>query len=126
MQHPDLTAAVEEGLRSVPMLDVHTHLDASHLSARGLHDVLLYHMLISELGSAGCPTLTRLAENPDDAEAHTRIVEALPYLRSIRNTGLYWVLSTILRDLFGWTEPITRDNWRRLDGIVRERAADPA
>ena len=30
----------------------------------------------------------------------------------------------ILRDLYEWHEPITSDNWRRLDAVVRQRADD--
>ena len=32
----------------------------------------------------------------------------------------------ILRDLYGWTEPITATNWRKLDTLIRERSADPS
>jgi hypothetical protein len=42
----------------------------------------------------------------------------------IRNTSCFWMLRTMLNDLFGWSEPITADNWRRLDGLVRERSQD--
>jgi hypothetical protein len=31
-----------------------------------------------------------------------------------------------LRDLYDWEEPITTANWRRLDGLIRERADDRA
>ena len=55
---------LEEALREIPLLDAHTHLDAAHLSARGLDDILLYHMVISDLYSAGCPEGARLSEMP--------------------------------------------------------------
>ena len=32
----------------------------------------------------------------------------------------------ILRDLYGWTGPITADNWRKLDDLIRQRADDRA
>ena len=32
----------------------------------------------------------------------------------------------ILRDLYGWTEPIDERNWKKLDGLIRERADDRA
>src|SRR4030095_5547637 len=110
------------GLASIPLLDIHTHQDAAHLAARGLHDILLYHMVISDLLSAGCPSRARLSEDPDDAEAQARLIEAIPYLPHIQNTSIYWGVRIILRDLYGWTEPITGDTWRRLDGMIRERA----
>ncbi len=124
MSDRELVASLVEGLSHIPLLDIHTHLDASHLAARGLHDVLLYHMVISDLVSAGCPSRARLSENPNGAEAEMRLVEAIPYLPHIRNTSIYWGVRIILRDLYGWMQPVTLDNWRDLDAIIRERAAD--
>ena len=80
MNATDLIRALEEGLREIPLLDIHTHLDAAHLTARGLHDVLLYHMIVSDLGSAGCPSRARLSEDPDEDEAQARLAEAIPYV----------------------------------------------
>ncbi len=117
---------LEEALQSVPLMDVHTHLDAGHLSARGLHDILLYHMMISELGSAGCPSQARLSEEPGAAEVEGRLQEAIPYLPHIRGTSCAWGARMILRDLYGWDEPVTAENWRRAHAVVLERAHDPA
>lgn len=119
----ELAAALAE----VPVLDIHTHLVGGRLAARGLHDLLLYHMLIGDLYAAGCPSGSRLTEYPrwpSDEEAHGRIVEALPYLPHVRNTSSYWGLRIILADLYDWTRPVTPDNWRQLDAAVRERADD--
>jgi glucuronate isomerase len=119
---------IEEALREVPMCDAHTHLVGGRLGARGLHDILLYHMLVSDLRAAGCPSGARLTEFPgwpSQAEAHARIAEALPFLRHIANTSMAWGLRIILADLYGWREPITATNWRRLDDQIRERADDP-
>ena len=55
---------VEEALAEVPVLDIHTHLVGGRLGARGLHDVLLYHMVISDLYAAGCPSGARLTQYP--------------------------------------------------------------
>ncbi len=126
MEQTHLTRLMEEGLSDIPLLDIHTHLDASHLAARGLHDILLYHMVISDLVSAGCPSRARLSESPDKREATARIEEALPYLRHIQNTSIFWGVRLILRDLYDWREPITAANWRRLDAAIRERSTDRA
>jgi hypothetical protein len=118
---------LETDLADVPILDVHTHLVGGKMAARGLHDILLYHMVVSDLYAAGCPSGGRLTQYPgwpDEAEAHARIVEALPYLRQIQNTSSFWGVRLILRDLYGWTEPIHERNWRSLDGRIRERADD--
>lgn len=118
---------LESALATVPVLDIHTHLVGGRLGARGLHDVLLYHMVISDLYSAGCPSGARLTQYPgwpDEAEAHRRIEDALPFLPQIQNTSSWWGVRIILKELYQWREPITRDNWRRLDAIIRERADD--
>jgi len=122
-----LTAELREALAALPTLDIHTHLVGGRLAARGLHDVLLYHMVISDLYSAGCPSGGRLTEYPGWAtpeEAEQRIVEAIPFLPHIKNTSTFWGVRTILRDLYDWQEPVTADNWRRLDALIRERADD--
>ena len=129
MNYPSLVDSLEQALAAVPVLDVHTHLCGPKLAARGLHDILLYHMVVSDLYSAGCPSGARLTQFPNWAskkEAHQRVEEALPYLRHIQNTSGWWGVRIILRDLYNWTEPVTAYNWRRLDDLVRERADDTA
>jgi glucuronate isomerase len=124
-----LVQELEEALAETPVIDVHTHLVGGRLAARGLHDVLLYHMVVSDLYAAGCPTGRRLTEYPgwpSQADAHARIEEALPYLAHVRNTSSYWGVRIILADLYGWTGPVDASNWRRLDALVRERADDHA
>ena len=56
------------------------------------------------VGSAVDP-VPRLAR---PGEAHARIKEALPYLKHIQNTSSFWGVRIILRELYGWTEPIDR------------------
>jgi hypothetical protein len=126
----EITAnTVLEGLEEVPVMDVHTHLTGNQLGARGLHDILLYHMVISDLYSAGCPSGDRLTQHPGEPsseEKSARIVEAIPYLAYARNTSNQWGLRTILKDLYGWSQPITLDNWQELDGLVLDHAKDSA
>ncbi|HEY3397936.1 MAG TPA: hypothetical protein VGM19_09800 [Armatimonadota bacterium] len=126
MTYDSLVAALEEGLNEVPLLDAHTHLVGGHLSARGLHDLFLHHMVISDLYAAGCPSGARLSDEPTEEEATRRLEEALPYAPLIRNTSCSWTLRVILGDLYGWHEPITAENWRELDAVIRRRSADPA
>lgn len=123
------TTILEEALAEVPVLDVHTHLVGGQLGARGLHDILLYHMVISDLYSAGCPNGARLTSFPawpGDAEAHARIQQALPFLPKIQNTSSSWGVRLILEHLYGWRDSITAANWCKLDAIIRERADDRA
>ncbi|MFI5385110.1 MAG: hypothetical protein ACHQ50_03225 [Fimbriimonadales bacterium] len=125
----NLTADLEVALAELPVLDAHTHLAGGKLGARGLQDILLYHMVVSDLYAAGCPSGNRLTEFPGwptKQEAHARIQEALPYLDNIRNTSCMWGVRTILADLYDWHEPVTESNWMKLDDLVRERADDRA
>jgi len=126
---PGLIAEIEQALSELPMFDAHTHLVGGRLGARGLHDILLYHMLVSDLYAAGCPSGARLTQYPgwpDVAEAHARIEEALPYLPHVRNTSCSWMARAILSDLYDWRDPVAADNWQRLDAVIRERADDRA
>lgn len=129
MANQTVLAELQAGLGATTILDAHTHLTGGRLGARGLHDVLLYHMVVSDLYAAGCPSGARLTEYPgwpSREEAHARLREAIPYLGYIQNTSCFWGVRIILRDLYGWNEPITADNWQRLDALIRERADDRA
>ena len=105
MNNPSVVDSLEQALAELPVLDVHTHLCGWRLGARGLHDILLYHMVVSDLYAAGCPSGARLTQFPNwptKEEAHQRIREALPYVRFIQNTSGWWGVRIILRDLYDW------------------------
>jgi glucuronate isomerase len=114
---------IEHDLAEVPIVDVHTHLVGGKLASRGLHDILLYHMVVSDLYSAG-ERLTQYPGWPDESEAHARIKQAIPYIKHIQNTSSFWGVRIILKDLYGWTDPIDETNWKTLDRLIRERAGD--
>lgn len=120
-------AELEDALGETPILDIHTHLVGGRLGARGLHDVLLHHMVISDLYAAGCPDggrLTQFPGWPDDAEIEQRLERAVPFLPHIRNTSSYWAVRLILSHLYGVHEPLSEGNWRRVHDQIRERADD--
>jgi hypothetical protein len=122
-----MSLELERALAEIPIFDIHTHLVGGKLAARGLHDLLLYHMVVSDLYAAGCPNGARLTQYPGWAsrdEATARIEEALPYLPHIQNTSSFWGLRIILRHHYGWPAPIDKSNWKRLDAMIRERAND--
>lgn len=120
-------STLTDALREVPLMDVHTHLIGGNLGAKGLHDILLYHMAVSDLYSAGCPSGARLTQYPGWPtidEAHSRIKEALPYLKHVRNTSISWGIRIILEDLFDWHDPVTESNWQKLDEKIRSTSQD--
>ena len=116
---------LSKDIGDIEAIDAHTHVNSSHMAARGLHDIMLYHMVISDLYAAGCPSGRRLSEDPDEEEAAGRIEEAIPLLEHIQNTSCYWLMRTILSDLYDWNQTITPGNWRELDGRIRRKNADP-
>jgi hypothetical protein len=129
MSTQTLALELEHAICHLPVLDIHTHLVGGKLGSGGLHDVLLYHMVVSDLYAAGCPSGNRLTQYPawpTPKETQARIHEALPFLPHIQNTSSWWGVRLILADLYDWHEPITRDNWRKLDARIRERADDRA
>jgi len=127
MNTQNIIQDLEQALAELPVFDVHTHLVGGKLGARGLHDVLLYHMVVSDLYSAGCPSGGRLTQYPawpTPEETRARIEEALPFLPHIQNTSSAWAVRIILSELYDWHTPITDKNWRKLDAAIRERAED--
>src|SRR6059036_389055 len=93
MNPATLSRDCEQALAQLPVLDIHTHLVGGRLGARGLHDVLLYHMVISDLYAAACPNGARLTQFPGwpaREESEERILQALPFLPLIRNTSSFW------------------------------------
>ena len=123
-----MSLELERALAEIPILDIHTHLVGGRLAARGLHDVLLYHMVVSDLYAAGAPAVRGSPSFPGGRaqdEAAGRIEEALPYLRHIQNTQL--VLGRAdhpARALRVDRRRSIESNWKKLDGLIRERADD--
>ena len=129
MNKEQVLSTIEPRIETLRLFDFHTHLVGGKLTARGLHDIILYHMGISELYSAGCPSGRRLTEYPgwpDKAECHARLREAIPYFAQTVNTSISWGGRLILADLYDWHEPVTLDNFERIDAMIRERADDRA
>lgn len=113
MNSDKLVRRLEEALGAIPVIDIHTHLVGGKLGARGLHDVLLYHMVVSDLYAAGCPSggrLTQFPAWPTEKEAQARLEEAIPFLPHIQNTSSFWGVRFVLADLYQWTLPITMEN----------------
>ena len=126
---PEVIEELHGAVAVIPVLDAHTHLVGGKLCAGGLHDILLYHMAVSDLYAAGCPSGSRLTQYPGwptTQEAHSRIKEALPYLKHVRNTAISYGINIILRDLYGIDEPVSEQNWQRIDDVIRERSDDRA
>lgn len=99
-------------------IDIHSHIDSAHPSARSPGDILLYHYIATELRTAGMPAQV-LSE---DKALDDRALGALPYLRLIRNTTTYWCLRKILKDLHDFEDEPSQANYPELRDKVLEGA----
>ena len=127
MDQNNLSQEIYEKLEDVPLFDIHTHLVGGKIGAAGLHDIILYHMSVSELYSAGCPSGARLTQYPgfpDKDETRLRIKEAMPYFKYVTNTGISWGIRIILKDLYGITEPVNESNWKDIDDTIRQTSSN--
>jgi hypothetical protein len=121
----ELSEKLYMALCEVPLIDAHTHINEARMPAQDLADIILYHMSVSDMYTAGCPDGTRI-DGLTENEREQRVERAIPYLPRVKNTSIQWGVRTILENLYGWDKEITSQNWKTLDALVRERAAVPA
>jgi glucuronate isomerase len=112
---------LEEKIWEIPVIDIHTHLNAINPSAKDLTDIIFYHHVGSELISSGMPPeniwkneLPQEVVSPE-LPPKERIKRSLPYFKNISNTTLYWFLKIILKDIFGVKGgEINEKNWEKV------------
>lgn len=113
-----------EEISESKVIDVHSHIDPAHPSARTTADIVLYHYLATELRSAGVPEGI-IAEDRDPEQ---RAKGALPYMRLIKNTTTYWCLTKILKELYGFDGELTEGSYQSIrESIINQsRRSDRA
>ncbi len=105
-----------EALCDVAVVDVHSHISRRRMAASDLSDLLYYHMLRYPLRSAGMDDRDLWYRGggrhfrPDE-QNYQAWLAAWP---KIESTGFGWIFKTILRDLYGFDEPITSESFPRL------------
>jgi glucuronate isomerase len=93
-----ILSELREFVDTVPMVDIHSHINGSHPHARTLRDILFYHYIVTELRSAGMPLELVSRDLPvEDAVRNT-----LPFLLLIRNTSTYWYFTRMLKEMYGF------------------------
>jgi len=106
---------------SVPLVDVHCHINGEHPAAEDPKEVVFYHYIVTELTSAGMP---REALSPDLSFEEV-MRRTLPYFKLIRNTSTYWCLMKMLRDLYGFEgDEINENNWKDLRDAIISRTKE--
>jgi glucuronate isomerase len=95
-------------LRALPVIDVHSHISRDEPGAQSLEQVVFYHMVQYPLRAAGVSEEALWAGR----QFHSNTgpwEEFFGAWDRIANTGFAWGLETILRDLYGFDEPLTAD-----------------
>jgi hypothetical protein len=114
-----LFLSLKEFVDSIPMIDIHSHIDGGHPHARGPRDILFYHYIATELRSAGMPSI---AMSPS-LSVEEAVKNALPYFQLIKNTSTHWCLMKMLRMLYGFKHAeINKESWKELLEAIREGA----
>ncbi len=103
-------------IKSIPLIDVHTHVNFKEPTAKDPSQILLYHYIATELRSIGVP-VEEIREKSKDP-----VKDLLPYFKYIRNTATYWCLRQILSDLYEFHEDPSPENWERLKELIIDRA----
>jgi len=102
--------------KSIPLIDVHTHINFEKPTAKDPSQILLYHYIATELRSIGVPIEEVKAKSDDPVR------DLLPYFKFIRNTATYWCLRQILSDLYEFHEDPRPENWNKLKEVIVDRA----
>ncbi len=110
-----LFSDLKEWVDSIPLVDIHCHINGEKPAAEDPKEIIFYHYIATELMSAGAPPKA-FSPNISFEEA---MKLTLPYFKMIRNTSTYWCLMKILRDLYGFEEnEINEKNWRRIQELI--------
>ena len=115
-------------ISKLPAIDVHSHLPRNQMAAASLGGVMFYHMLIYPLRAAGAPEEKLWPEHKLHQECAAEELSFdswLAHWPAIANTGFAWVLGTILRDLYGFDEPVTSQSLPRLREVFAAKTSQP-
>ena len=93
-----LRMSLEQQLRPMPVVDMHTHLPWRRPGTAHLADLLTYQDIATELETCGISHAQLFsAEDPDE-----RVRAVAKHWKCIGNCTTAWCFLTMARDLFGW------------------------
>lgn len=112
MIRDDLFSAIRE----TPCIDIHNRLRGQALCAESLGQVMFHPHVCCALRAAGVEEALLWPGGEDDSAGsftpYAGFCEAWP---DMANTGVAWVLRTMLRELYGFDEPFCMDAIGRLE-----------
>jgi glucuronate isomerase len=118
MTASSLSSEIYGELESIPLVDVHEHLNPLKLSHTSFEDIIFYHYIVTELVSAG------MSRNEfEKREGVDKLLYALPYFKYIRNTTTFWCLKQIIKDLYGFdAKALDESNWHDIAKALNSSA----
>ncbi|MCS7113522.1 MAG: amidohydrolase [Candidatus Bathyarchaeota archaeon] len=111
--------SLEDIVRGISLVDVHTHIDFRNPTASDPSQIMLYHYIATELRSVGIPVEEVRAKSRDP------VGDLIGYFKLIRNTATYWCLKRILSDLYGFDRDPNVDNWPKLKECITANFSNP-
>jgi len=118
VKNENLFSRIKDWVDSIPLVDIHSHIDGEHPNAKDARQIIFYHYIVTELTSAGIPPKTISPDLPIEET----VKGAIPYLALIRNTSTYWYFTRMLRELYGFEEgEINEKNYESLLEAIQAR-----
>jgi len=108
------------GIKSIPIVDVHTHVDYRRPYARNAWDILKYHYFTEMAHSQHADFIEPAA---DDAEIATNLGRVAAHLEGMAATEPYMWLMHLAKKGFDFPSDVM--NVYEFDGLVRKAAQNP-
>jgi glucuronate isomerase len=108
-------------IASIPIIDVHSHIDVQHPDTNNPKDIVFYEYILNELRSAGMPNDLSLTTTPADQ----LMPMAVSFFKMIRNTSTYWCLTRMLEELYDFHEDIDQHTWKTLFKKIESTSSRP-
>jgi len=110
-------------IAEIPAVDIHSHIDRNQMSANDIDLLLFYHMLRYPMMASGFEKdLLWKWESISGEERAVRFGKWLELWPLIENTSFAWILKTFLKDLYGFSKPLTRASFPELQKRFSERS----
>jgi hypothetical protein len=108
-----------EKIKALPKIDVHCHFNLEKPQSQNIGDILFYHFLKREINSAGGDGNFLSS----DASLRDKMDHFLEFLPLIKNTGTFWCVKKILKDIYGVDE-LNKITWKSVQEQIEKTKTD--
>lgn len=121
MSSKEMKEIVLNEINKIDIIDIHTHLREDKLTASAI-DILSYHWVLSELNSVGMDYQNLLLNGKLSLEE--KYMNVIPYYQKMGNTATAWCVKTVFKDLYGFDEELTLQNYKKLIELSESKCND--